>query len=123
MEKAYRNVKRFVHRTPVLTSRLIDGIAGCSVFFKCENFQRVGAFKFRGASNAVFGLPDNQAEKGVCTHSSGNHAAALALAASLRGIPCHVVMPENSPPVKRKAVEGYGAVSYTHLTLPTIYSV
>jgi len=117
VEKAYRNVKRFVHRTPVLTSRLIDGIAGCSVFFKCENFQRVGAFKFRGASNAVFSLSQAEAERGVCTHSSGNHAAALALAASLRGIPCHVVMPENSPPVKRKAVEGYGAKVVT--CLPT----
>lgn len=117
VEKAYRNVKRFVHRTPVLTSRLIDGIAGCSVFFKCENFQRVGAFKFRGASNAVFSLSQAEAERGVCTHSSGNHAAALALAASLRGIPCQVVMPENSPPVKRKAVEGYGAKIVT--CLPT----
>jgi threonine dehydratase len=107
--KAFALVKRFAHRTPVLTSRLVNQALGCDVFFKCENLQRVGAFKFRGASNAVFSLTSDEASKGVCTHSSGNHAAALALAASLRGIPSFIVMPANAPTVKRKAVEGYGA--------------
>ncbi len=79
------------------------------IFFKCENFQRAGAFKFRGACNAVFSLSDDEAEKGVATHSSGNHGQALALAAKLRGIPAHIVMPENSPNIKIAAVKGYGA--------------
>lgn len=107
--KAYSIVKQHAHRTPVLTSRLVNRELGCEVFFKCENLQRVGAFKFRGASNAVFSLSEEEAGKGVCTHSSGNHAAALALAASLRGIPSYIVMPANAPTVKRKAVESYGA--------------
>ena len=97
------------HRTPVLSSRQIDRLAGARLFFKCENFQRVGAFKFRGACNAVFSLSDAEAARGVLTHSSGNHAAAIALAARLRGVPAIVVMPTNSPAVKRAAVEGYGA--------------
>src|SRR5205814_5415951 len=87
----------------------LDGLAGRSLFFKCENFQKVGAFKFRGACNAVFKLPAEVAARGVVTHSSGNHAQALALAAKLRGIPAHIVMPSNASPVKRRAVEGYGA--------------
>jgi len=97
------------HRTPVLTSRTIDGRAGASVFFKCENFQRVGAFKFRGALNAVLRLPEEAAQRGVVTHSSGNHAQALALAARIRGIDAYIVMPDNAPSVKRDAVVGYGA--------------
>jgi len=97
------------HRTPVLTSRQIDRLAGARLLFKCENFQRVGAFKFRGACNAVFSLSDEEAARGVLTHSSGNHAAAIALAARLRGVPAIVVMPTNAPAVKRAAVEGYGA--------------
>ncbi|WP_437300870.1 pyridoxal-phosphate dependent enzyme [Sorangium sp. So ce426] len=97
------------HVTPVMTSRTIDGIAGARVFFKCENLQRVGAFKFRGASNAVMSLSDEEARRGVATHSSGNHAAALALAARIRGVAAYIVMPENAPAVKRAAVEGYGA--------------
>ncbi len=109
IEKAYQTVKLYAHKTPVLTSRLVNQTLGCEVFFKCENLQRVGAFKFRGAANAVFSLSDEEAAKGVCTHSSGNHAAALALAASMRGIPSYIVMPANAPGVKRKAVEGYGA--------------
>ncbi len=109
IEQAYLNVKRFANHTPVLTSQSINRILGCKVFFKCENFQKVGAFKFRGATNAVFSISENEAHKGVCTHSSGNHAAALALAASLRGIRSHIVMPKNAPTIKRKAVEGYGA--------------
>jgi len=96
------------HRTPVLTSRQIDQLAGRRLFFKCENFQRVGAFKFRGACNAVQQLGDDLAARGVVTHSSGNHAAALALAARERGIPAYIVMPRNAPPVKQTAVEGYG---------------
>jgi threonine dehydratase len=97
-----------VHRTPVLTCRTFDERFGARLFFKCENLQRVGAFKFRGAVNAVFSLSDAEAAQGVATHSSGNHAQALALAARLRGIPAHIVMPENSPAVKVEAVRGYG---------------
>lgn len=98
------------HRTPVVTCAAIDEIAGRRLFFKCENFQKVGAFKFRGAMNAVSRLDDETARRGVVTHSSGNHAQALALAAKLRGIPAHIVMPTNAPRVKRAAVEGYGGV-------------
>ena len=98
------------HRTPVLTCTTIDRLAGCAVHFKCENLQRVGAFKMRGATNAVFSLDDDEAARGVATHSSGNHAQALALAARLRGITAHVVMPTSSPAVKKAAVMGYGAV-------------
>ena len=98
------------HRTPVLTCTTIDRLAGCTVYFKCENLQRVGAFKMRGATNAVFSLDDDEAARGVATHSSGNHAQALALAARLRGITAHVVMPTSSPAVKKAAVMGYGAV-------------
>ena len=96
-------------RTPVLTSSTLDAMFGARLFFKCENFQKVGAFKFRGACNAVFSLSERDAQRGVATHSSGNHAAALALAAKLRGIPCRVVMPRNTPDVKQAAVAGYGA--------------
>ena len=95
--------------TPVLHSTSLDGLAGCSLHFKCENLQRIGAFKFRGACNAVFSLPPEVAQRGVATHSSGNHGAALALAARLRGIPAHVVVPENASKVKRAAIERYGA--------------
>jgi len=98
-----------VHRTPVLTCAAVDRLAGASLFFKCENFQKVGAFKMRGATNAVLSLKDDEAVRGVATHSSGNHAQALALAARLRGIPAYIVMPTNAPAVKRAAVEGYGA--------------
>jgi threonine dehydratase len=99
----------FIHRTPVLTSTGINEMCGAQLFFKCENFQKAGAFKIRGACNAVFALADEEAEKGVATHSSGNHAAALALAARWRGIRAHVVMPENAALVKRAAALGYGA--------------
>ena len=92
-----------------MTSSAIDAMAGCALFFKCENFQKVGAFKFRGASNAVLSLSDEEAARGVATHSSGNHAQALALAAKLRGIPAHIVMPSNAPAIKKAAVAGYGA--------------
>lgn len=107
--KASERIGNLIHHTPVLTSASINKILSCDLFFKCENFQKVGAFKFRGASNAVFSLCDSDAIKGVATHSSGNHAAALALAASMRGIPSYVVMPENAPEIKKNAVKGYGA--------------
>jgi threonine dehydratase len=98
-----------VHRTPVLTSRQIDAISGAHLFFKCENFQKVGAFKFRGATNAVMNLSEEQCSHGVVTHSSGNHAAALAHAAVSRGVKAFIVMPSSAPEVKKRAVAGYGA--------------
>ncbi len=99
----------YVHRTPVLTSRTLDDLTGARVLLKAECFQRVGAFKARGACNAVMALSEQEAQRGVATHSSGNHAQALAYAAGLRGIPVTVVMPEDAPPVKVSAVSGYGA--------------
>jgi len=109
IRRAHERIEPFIHRTPVLTSATINRIAGGEVFFKCENFQKAGAFKIRGACNAVFSLSDDEAKRGVATHSSGNHAAALALAARWRGIPAYVVMPENASHVKKLAVAGYGA--------------
>ena len=109
IRRAADRIAPHAHRTPVLTSRTVDDLAGARVLFKCENLQRVGAFKFRGACNAVMSLSDQEARRGVATHSSGNHAAALALAARLRGIAAHIVMPSSAPAVKRAAVEGYGA--------------
>ncbi len=106
--EAYTRIKSRVHYTPVFTCSAINRISGCEIFFKCENFQKTGAFKFRGASNAVLSLEQPQAEKGVATHSSGNHAAALALAAQNRGIPAFIVMPETAPRVKKDAVSSYG---------------
>jgi threonine dehydratase len=109
VKTAHEIVKKYAHRTPVLTSESINAIVGSELYFKCENFQKVGAFKFRGACNSVFSLSNEDAQKGVATHSSGNHAAALALAAKMRGIAAHIVMPNNSPEIKKKAVAGYGA--------------
>lgn len=109
IEQAHLIVQKYAHRTPVLTSSSINKIVGGNLFFKCENLQKVGAFKFRGACNAVFSLTEEDAQKGVATHSSGNHAAALALAARMRDIAAHIVMPSNSPEIKKKAVAGYGA--------------
>ena len=106
---AAARIESYAVRTPVLTSSTLDAMFDARLFFKCENFQKVGAFKFRGACNAVFSLSQRDAQRGVATHSSGNHAAALALAAKLRGIPCRVVMPRNAPDVKKVAVAGYGA--------------
>jgi threonine dehydratase len=106
---AAMRIRGHVHRTPVLTSRTCDRELGARVWFKCENLQRCGAFKARGALNAVLALDDAAAARGVVTHSSGNHAAALAFAAATRGIPCTVVMPETAPAVKVAAVRGYGA--------------
>ncbi len=109
VQQAAARIAPFAHRTPVYTCRSLDEMAGRSIFFKCEHLQKVGAFKFRGACNAISRLSDQEAARGVVTHSSGNHAQALALAAKMRGIPAWIVMPENSNPVKRRAVEGYGA--------------
>ena len=97
-----------VHRTPVLTSSYLDQLTGAKLFFKCENFQKAGAFKARGASNAVFGLTGEQAANGVATHSSGNHAQALSYAAKRRGIKAYVVMPNNAPEAKKAGVRSYG---------------
>ena len=107
---AAERVRGHVHRTPVMTSSAVDDIAGADLHFKCENLQKVGAFKARGATNAVLSLDDEAAGRGVATHSSGNHAAALAYAAAIRGVPAHVVMPSSAPPVKKAAVAGYGAL-------------
>jgi threonine dehydratase len=108
IQQAAERIKPYVHRTPVLTNESLDQRVGAQVFLKCENMQKVGAFKFRGACNAVYSLSDAEARSGVCTHSSGNHAQALALAARLRGIPAFIVMPDNAPQVKKDAVAGYG---------------
>ncbi|MBK8616257.1 MAG: pyridoxal-phosphate dependent enzyme [Anaerolineales bacterium] len=107
---AAQRIKPYAHRTPVLTNESLNQRVGSQVFLKCENLQKVGAFKFRGACNAVFSLTDEEAARGVCTHSSGNHAAALALAARMRGIPAYIVMPDNAPSVKKNAVAGYGGL-------------
>ncbi|QHL87018.1 pyridoxal-phosphate dependent enzyme [Nibribacter ruber] len=101
-------IASYIHRTPVLTSRLLDEMAGARLFFKCENFQRMGAFKMRGAVNAILQLSEEQRAKGVVTHSSGNFAQALALAAQSIGVKAYIVMPENAPQVKKDAVVGYG---------------
>jgi threonine dehydratase len=106
---AHQRIRPYIHRTPVLTSSRLDAASGASLFFKCESFQKVGAFKARGATNAVFVLDDEAARCGVATHSSGNHGAAVARAAKLRGIPAYIVMPSNSAKVKMHAVESYGA--------------
>jgi threonine dehydratase len=107
---AHARIAPYIHRTPVLTSSYLNDLTGAELFFKCENFQKAGAFKVRGACNAVFGLSDEMAAKGVCTHSSGNHALSLSYAAGRRGIPCNVVMPRTAPQAKKDAVRGYGGV-------------
>jgi threonine dehydratase len=109
IEAAAARIAPYVHRTPVYTSCRLDERCGAEVFFKCENLQKVGAFKARGASNAVLSLSPDEAARGVATHSSGNHGAALAMAAQRRGIPAHIVMPANAPAVKKAAVASYGA--------------
>ncbi len=109
IEQAAQRIGEYIHRTPVYTSRQLDALTGATLFFKCENLQKVGAFKARGASNAVWSLSEEDAARGVATHSSGNHGAALAMAAQRRGIAAHIVMPTNAPVVKKAAVAGYGA--------------
>jgi threonine dehydratase len=118
IREAYNNIRKHIHRTPVLTSQNLDSIVGASLFFKCENFQKAGAFKSRGAVNAVFSLEDNQLVNGVATHSSGNHAAALSRAAQLRKTKAYIVMPENSSKVKIEAVKNYdGIITFCKPTL------
>lgn len=107
--QAHHRIKNFIHRTPVLKSESINRLTGANIYFKCENLQKVGAFKFRGATNSVLSLSESEKKFGVATHSSGNHAAALALAAKIQGIPSYIVMPETAPEIKKKAVAGYGA--------------
>lgn len=107
---AHDRIRPYIHRTPVLTSERLNAACGGTLFFKCENFQKVGAFKARGAANAIFSLDEASARLGVATHSSGNHAAAVARAARLRGIPAYIVMPANSAKPKIRAVEGYGGI-------------
>ncbi len=118
VEAAAARIAPFAQRTPVRTSRSMDNLAGAELLFKCENLQRVGAFKFRGACNAVWSLPDDVARHGVVTHSSGNHGAAVALAAKTRGVPAHVVVPEGAVRTKLAAIEAYGAV--LHSCAPTM---
>jgi len=108
IQQAAERIQPYAHRTPVLTNASLNQQVNAQVYLKCENLQKVGAFKFRGACNAVYSLSDAEAAHGVCTHSSGNHAQALALAARLRGIPAYIVMPNNAPSVKKHAVAGYG---------------
>lgn len=110
IERAAARIAAHAHVTPVLRSNSLDAMAGAELFFKCENLQRVGAFKFRGACNAVWALPESEAARGVVTHSSGNHGAALALAARTRGIPCHVIVPEGAVRSKVEAIRAYGAI-------------
>lgn len=118
IKEAHERIQLYIHRTPVLTSESVNRLLGAELFFKCENFQKVGAFKFRGACNAVFSLTEEEALKGVGTHSSGNHAAAVALASRLRGIKARIVMPVTAPDIKKKAVAGYGAeITYCAPTL------
>jgi threonine dehydratase len=118
IERAAARIAPYAHVTPILRSASLDALAGCSLVFKCENFQRVGAFKFRGACNAVFSLSDAVAARSVVTHSSGNHGAALALAAKIRGIPAHVVVPEGAVATKVAAIQAYGAI--VHPCAPTL---
>ena len=108
MLAAHERIKPHIRRTPIRTSDYLNDLTGAQIFFKCENFQEPGAFKVRGATNAVFGLDEAQAAKGVATHSSGNHASCLSYAAMLRGIPCNVVMPHSAPQAKKDTVRRYG---------------
>lgn len=118
IEEARARIAAHVKLTPVLTSETLDALSGAQLYFKCETFQKCGAFKARGAANAVFALSEAEARHGVATHSSGNHAAALARAARLRGIPAYIVMPDNTPRAKREAVRRYGGeITYCEATL------
>ncbi len=112
IEQAHERINPFIHRTPILTCQSIDKMVGASLYFKCENFQKIGAFKARGGLNAVFGTPEEERKKGFVTHSSGNHAQALAMAAQMAGVPAYIAMPRTAPEVKKKAVVGYGAEVY-----------
>jgi threonine dehydratase len=119
IRRAAERIGPYIHHTPVLTCRTLNRICDAEIFFKCENFQKAGVFKVRGATNAIFSLTDKEATRGVATHSSGNHAAAVAMAARHRRIKSFVVMPETAPQVKKDAVAGYGAeIAYCRPTLP-----
>lgn len=109
IQETHRAIAPMIHRTPILTSGSIDQMAGCQLFFKCENFQKIGAFKMRGASSAALRLEGSALSRGLATHSSGNHAQAVAMSAKLLGVPAHIVMPRNSPAIKKMATQGYGA--------------
>jgi threonine dehydratase len=109
IQAAHSRIKSFIHHTPVMKSQQLNELFNCDLFFKCENFQKAGAFKFRGATNALLSMTSEEKSKGVITHSSGNHAAALALAARMNGVKANIVMPDNAPIVKKNAVAGYGA--------------
>ena len=113
-----KKIKPYIHETPILTSNLLNEIVGCNIFFKCENFQKMGAFKMRGATNAILNLSEEQKDKGVVTHSSGNFAQALSLAANKLGIKAYIVMPSSAPKVKIDAVKGYGGE--VTICLPTL---
>lgn len=108
--ECHERIKPFIHNTPVLTSRLLNKMAGAQLYFKCENFQRMGAFKMRGAANAILQLTEQQKEHGVVTHSSGNFAQALSLSAQSLGVKAYIVMPSSAPSVKKEAVKGYGGI-------------
>lgn len=108
IEQAHERIKPYVHRTPVLTAQSVNQIAGCSIYFKCENMQKIGAFKARGAMNAALQIPEEQRTKGIATHSSGNHAQAIARAGKILNIPAYIVMPNNAPQIKKAGVIGYG---------------
>jgi len=108
IQEAHERIAPRIHRTPVLRSATIDALCGAEIFFKCENLQKTGSFKIRGATNAIFSLPEKEAERGIITQSSGNHGAAIACAATWRGVPAWIIMPKNAPSVKCKAVEAYG---------------
>jgi threonine dehydratase len=108
IERAHERIKPYIHRTPVMTSAGIDELAGCKLFFKCENLQKIGAFKARGAMNAILSLSPEERAKGVATHSSGNHAQAIARAAKIMGVPAYIVMPSTAPAIKKKGVQGLG---------------
>lgn len=109
IKQAYQRIMAYIHRTPIMTSQAINDMAGCQIYFKCENLQKVGAFKARGATNSILKLPPELKQNGVATHSSGNHAAALARAAHEVGIKAYIVMPNNAPAIKKAAVKSYGA--------------
>jgi len=113
-----KKIKPYIHETPILTSILLNEIVGCNIFFKCENFQKMGAFKMRGATNAILNLSEEQKDKGVVTHSSGNFAQALSLAANNLGVTAYIVMPSSAPKVKIDAVKGYGGE--VTICLPTL---
>jgi len=110
IEKSHQRISPYIHRTPIFTSQMINNITGARLYFKCENFQKMGAFKMRGATNAIMQLSKEQKQKGIVTHSSGNFAQALALSAKKLGIKAYIVMPKNSPAVKKKAVREYGGI-------------